>query len=177
MTIRVPARRDSFSVRMQKTKEATEGLTQIKWQRVKARQAVLYACDRLEKLFSGVNRNICSDCRRAVPGSVVAGSLCRAFASKEAGCCNACSLTGGYNSHERFKLVRNHFRFDGKYGFFDPREHRCSLPRFWRSDSCLFYMCSSVADKLTKKQLAEINAFVSLIIAYRAAWEYPDYFQ
>lgn len=93
-----------------------------------------------ERQFENINKFICSDCVRASSKDGV-----MAFATKNRGCCNHCWSRGGYffsNDDKIFKEVKNYIKPNN--GFFDIKNHCCSLPRQLRSFTCLNYYCDVV---------------------------------
>lgn len=64
--------------------------------------------------------------------------------------------------------IKSHYWWDDIYGFFNPANHKCNLPRYMRSSVCLYTHCAECDDEL-------IHECISTIIQYRR--ENKDWFE
>lgn len=128
----------------------------------------------LEKIFKPYNSIRCAKCNYGNPDK-----------RPNCGCCYNCAsstaFTDGYPEEVKlllgikfdsttgydFQKIADdencgHWNHDDDgWGFFDPVEHRCAVPRHLRSQTCLGYFCSRVysreSDEMTRSVAAIMN--------------------
>jgi hypothetical protein len=116
--------------------------------------------DQLEAIFGPFNEKYCSNCQDK-SWTTMFDYL------KDTGCCCKCAshfgyygFKGGRGKRIVIKQEANYYEynykydacitryptFDNKYGFFDYKNKRCSIPRMYRSKTCLGFSCKNEPD-------------------------------
>ena len=105
----------------------------------------------LDIIFSEFNKKYCSNCIEAPSNTLVKdvqfysnkGPKGITYYTKEAGCCSRCYR---YNGHFMSTIglleLKKQYKFDDLYGWFDPENRCCKLPRSKRSITCLGFCCN-----------------------------------
>jgi hypothetical protein len=119
----------------------------------------------LEHIFKTPNADICSKCT--------------AYSDEKGnehnrGCCRNCAsmyghfhkVNDGIDGKPAAKLLKNYW-WDDVYGYFNPIDMRCGLPREYRSVVCLSFMCAKVHDSLDVASVDTLNSINNLLFKYR----------
>lgn len=121
----------------------------------------------LEYVFREPNKQVCSKCDRCA-------EYCEMSNEHHRGCCHDCAIVYGYYRVSldgmQGKTAAKHLRrywWDEVYGFFNPVEMRCNLPREYRSVVCLAYTCGDVDKTLSAETRDTIQRIVDVIQQYR----------
>jgi hypothetical protein len=132
-------------------------------------QAYKEAIATVESLFAKSNASACSKCKTTYGSNGWKG---KSDVRKDRGCCGDCGRQTGYFyasrdglSHfehswdltdiERLPLaIRKHW-WDHAYGFFNPIDLRCNLPRELRSNVCLGFHCANTHRGMGDKKYTE----------------------
>jgi hypothetical protein len=87
------------------------------------------------------------------------------------GCCGHCRAMDAYRdmgsrkwlSPEAFEKLKIRYRWDETYGFLDLNEG-CRIPRIYRADICLTFMCSELRAKLGEEKVRRIDKIIQRIL-------------
>lgn len=140
---------------------------------------VMRACDELEYIFAPHNIKQCSKCP-----SQWDQDLPMRFQEKmvNRGCCGNCALSHGYLNRDGYsrgrfydrvsekainEVLKNMFWWDDAYGFFNPIDCKCNLPRPLRSRTCLSYCCMMVRRTMSDKEQDKIDKLVNRISLFK----------
>jgi hypothetical protein len=106
----------------------------------KGLKAAIDAAAKLEELYHEMNTTRCTHCTNKYGPKVLHGV--KTEDTIQRGCCGGCASHMGYltDSPIYSKIVKLYW-WDRVYGFFNPVELRCNIPRLLRSDTCLGYLC------------------------------------
>ena len=74
-----------------------------------------------------------------------------------AGCCACCAREDGYLREYNISYLKRKYNFDKKYGFFNVEHKLCLLPRHYRSETCLSYLCQALRDKIGTQNTKQVR--------------------
>lgn len=100
---------------------------------------------------------------------------------RECGCCKSCKNSKGHYRyptdgdafyiHTRQQKIMKNFIFDADNGFFNLEVKSCSIPREFRSSTCLSHTCSAL--KLTNEEYNQVHKSVKIIEAVKRTMQMP----
>jgi len=130
------------------------------------------------KLYLGTNKyqnkidlfynNVKINCK--FKNNICIGSIGNPQSTKEVSCCcGHCATSYGYlhlnfYNNEEYKKLKKYYKkfFDEKLGFYK-EGIGCVLERKYRSYICNFYVCSTLLDKMTRKEFVMFEYYKSII--------------
>lgn len=145
-------------------------------------------------IFENFNSKFCADCPTAIANTAEAARKMKTLYSKEAGCCSLCAVFSGfifsdisallgvdYEKYQnliepeglndilkkRAESLKEKYGFDEKYGFFDPENHGCRLPREERSIKCSVYYCNTIGNSFSMEDVGTIMRLRARMIELR----------
>lgn len=173
---------------------ANGGLYTHKFSRMDA-ATLIHLGDRIGRIFDPLNRTMCPNCKAWASSEPAKEWDKKHEYIRGEGCCSSCAHNNGYFyelkwssplTQENMKKMQKLYGWDCRvyqrigryvyhhgYGFFDPIEHRCKLPRALRSLTCMCYRCMDMNAKLTEKQKAEIKYITHAMAIIKQRAEIP----
>ncbi len=125
-------------------------------------QRYISECRRMDILLKEATSELCPNCDFLFHEAEVMG------------CCGFCGDMNAYRdmgssywmSNETFLKLKIKYGWDERYGFLDLNTG-CKIPRIYRADICLTFMCSKLKKMLGPEKVRMLNKLTSRILFAR----------
>jgi hypothetical protein len=122
-------------------------------------QRYISECQRMDRLLQDACGELCSKCDVFFDEA------------SSSGCCGYCHVMDAYRdmssrkwlSPEAFEKLKIKYRWDDVYGFLDLNKG-CKIPRIFRADICLTFMCMDLRKRLGDKTVRRIDKIIGHIL-------------